>query len=91
MPYSFEASNPVRQKFVDELKKNFGEDGLKFSIGGQISIDIFPNGWDKTFCLRYLEPRFNNIHFFGDKTFPVFYMLFIHIPNISMVLGRKRL
>ncbi|WMV30856.1 hypothetical protein MTR67_024241 [Solanum verrucosum] len=29
---------------------------------------VFPQGWDKTYCLRYLE-EFNEIHFFGDKTY----------------------
>ena len=28
---------------------------LDFSIGGQISIDIFPVGWDKTFCLSFVK------------------------------------
>ena len=41
--------------------------GLTISIGGQISMDVFPNGWDKTFCLRYVQ-GFDQIHFFGDKT-----------------------
>lgn len=28
-------------------------------------------GWDKTYCLRYLEhENYDEIHFFGDKTFP---------------------
>ncbi len=28
-------------------------------------------GWDKTYCLRYVEHLgFEQIHFFGDKTFP---------------------
>ncbi|KAJ8122052.1 hypothetical protein ONZ43_g1659 [Nemania bipapillata] len=48
-----------------------------YSIGGQISFDIFPTGWDKTYCLRHLEDeakkpggiQFTTIHFFGDKTF----------------------
>lgn len=41
-----------------------------FRLGGQISFDCFPIGWDKRFCLRYLEDEFkDNIHFFGDKTF----------------------
>ena len=27
-------------------------------------------GWDKTFCLRYVEAAgFDEIHFFGDKTY----------------------
>jgi hypothetical protein len=29
-------------------------------------------GWDKTFCLRYLDPKdYDEIHFFGDKTYEV--------------------
>jgi phosphomannomutase len=31
-------------------------------------MDIFPEGWDKTYCLKYLS-EFKTIHFFGDKTF----------------------
>jgi hypothetical protein len=28
-------------------------------------------GWDKTYCLRYIKDDFQTIHFFGDKTFEV--------------------
>ena len=28
-------------------------------------------GWDKTYCLQYLDKDFDDIHFFGDKTFEV--------------------
>lgn len=35
--------------------------------GGQISFDVFPDGWDKTYCLRHVE-GYDEIHFFGDKT-----------------------
>ena len=50
----------------------------RFSIGGQISFDVFPNGWDKRYCLGHLENEakksggiaYTTIHFFGDKTFP---------------------
>jgi phosphomannomutase len=35
----------VREKMVEILEKKFGESlGLQFSIGGQISIDVFPKG-----------------------------------------------
>lgn len=57
--------------FADSrCSRRFGEElGLKFSIGGQISFDVFPIGWDKTYCLRFLEDKgFDEIHFFGDKT-----------------------
>lgn len=44
---------------------------LTYSIGGQISFDVFPTGWDKTYCLNFLnEADYDEIHFFGDKTFP---------------------
>lgn len=26
-------------------------------------------GWDKTFCLQYLKDTYDEVHFFGDKTF----------------------
>lgn len=49
----------------------------RFSIGGQISFDVFPTGWDKTYCLRHLEAEakkpggitYSTIHFFGDKAY----------------------
>ena len=62
----------IRKKMVAALEEEFADFGLKFSIGGQISFDVFPQGWDKTYCLRHIEGRgFKEIHFFGDKTFPV--------------------
>jgi hypothetical protein len=48
-----------------------------FSIGGQISFDVFPAGWDKTYCLKHVEAEkdisgvaYKTIHFFGDKAYP---------------------
>lgn len=49
----------------------------RYSIGGQISFDVFPVGWDKTYCLQHVENEKNQpggveyktIHFFGDKTY----------------------
>ncbi|KAI4492709.1 hypothetical protein M0804_002500 [Polistes exclamans] len=41
---------------------------LLFNLkGGQISFDVFPIGWDKTYCLRHIQ-GYEEIHFFGDKT-----------------------
>lgn len=66
----FDKEAGVRAEFVRVLKEKFPDYGLKFSIGGQISFDVFPNGWDKTYCLRHVEDEgFSEIHFFGDKTF----------------------
>ncbi|PVU85444.1 hypothetical protein BB560_007019 [Smittium megazygosporum] len=65
----FDLEHDIRKNFVQNLKDNFPDYGLQFSIGGEISFDIFPVGWDKTFCLKFLEGEgFDTIHFFGDKT-----------------------
>lgn len=53
----FDSQHLVRQKMVDALRKEFSDVNLAFSIGGQISIDIFPNGWDKTYCLQHVSSR----------------------------------
>ncbi|KAJ8460311.1 hypothetical protein OPV22_033237 [Ensete ventricosum] len=58
----------IRQKMVSVLREKFAHMDLTFSIGGQISFDVFPRGWDKTYCLKYLG-EFQEIHFFGDKTY----------------------
>ncbi|KAJ1920301.1 Phosphomannomutase 1 [Mycoemilia scoparia] len=66
----FDLKNNIRKDFVKALEKEFSDYGIKFSIGGQISFDVFPIGWDKTYCLRHLKGEgFEKIHFFGDKTF----------------------
>ncbi|CAG0893822.1 unnamed protein product [Darwinula stevensoni] len=68
---NYEATHPVRQKFLNALKEAFPHYGLEFVIGGQISVDVYPVGWDKTYCLRHIEKEsFSEIHFFGDKTMP---------------------
>jgi len=65
----FDVENNVRIKFKEALEKEFGELGLQFAMGGQISIDVFPKGWDKTYCLQFVEnDGYEEIHFFGDKT-----------------------
>ena len=45
---------------------------MKYRLGGQISFDVFPQGWDKTYALKHLETeKISTIYFFGDKTFKV--------------------
>jgi len=37
-----------------------------------ISFDVFPEGWDKRYCLDSLDQDcFDTIHFFGNETSPV--------------------
>lgn len=64
---TFDKEHDVRKTLVKILELKFGKT-LKFSIGGTISIDAFPHGWDKTFCLQFVEYQFEKIHFFGDQT-----------------------
>lgn len=60
----------VRAKMIEQLVAEFPDLGLKYSVGGQISFDVFPVGWDKTYCLQFCpEGDFDEIHFFGDKTY----------------------
>jgi len=66
----FDIEHSIRRNMVEAMKKEFADLNLTYSIGGQISFDCFPKGWDKTYCLKFLaESDFDEIHFFGDKTF----------------------
>ncbi|QLG72899.1 hypothetical protein HG535_0D06080 [Zygotorulaspora mrakii] len=65
----YDKEHHIREKFVEALKNEFPDLGLTYSIGGQISFDVFPTGWDKTYCLQHVaNDGFKKIHFFGDKT-----------------------
>lgn len=66
----YDHEHQVRAKMIDALKSQFPDYGLKYSIGGQISFDVFPEGWDKSYCLQFVSDKFGDIHFFGDKTKP---------------------
>ena len=65
----YDKQHQVREKFVKALENEFPDLQMKYSIGGQISFDCFPIGWDKTFCLQYVEKEFSDIFFYGDKTY----------------------
>jgi phosphomannomutase len=64
----YDKEHGIRTKFVEVLREKFAHLNLTYSIGGQISFDVFPVGWDKTYALGRLEGEgFEEIHFFGDK------------------------
>lgn len=75
----YDLEHNIRRDFVAALKKEFADYGLTYSIGGQISFDVFPTGWDKTYALQHVEAEakrtdgeaieYKTIHFFGDKTY----------------------
>lgn len=67
---AYDNEHRVRAKMIEALRANFQDLDLTYSIGGQISFDVFPRGWDKTFALNHVTKAnsFREIHFFGDKT-----------------------
>lgn len=68
--YEFDKRNKIRENMVMKLKENFPYLPLDYAIGGQISIDVFPKGLNKTYCLNHIDKNeYKKIHFFGDKTY----------------------
>ncbi|CRK07375.1 hypothetical protein BN1708_017086, partial [Verticillium longisporum] len=73
---AYDKIHGIRAAFIDKLRERFAHLGLTYSIGGQLSFDVFPQGWDKTYCLKHLDDEarkpggieYTTIHFFGDKT-----------------------
>ncbi|KAJ3372488.1 Phosphomannomutase [Allomyces arbusculus] len=65
----YDHKHHIRKTMIEALRREFADYGLTYSIGGEISFDVFPTGWDKTYCLRHVQDdHFKTIHFFGDKT-----------------------
>jgi phosphomannomutase len=73
----YDQEHGIRKTMVQEAKKALPDLDVTYSIGGQISIDVFPRGWDKTYCLGHVEAEkkrsgveYTQIHFFGDMIQP---------------------
>lgn len=68
--YKWDKENHIREQMIEQIQNELPnlDCDLHFSIGGQISVDIFPKGWDKTYCLSFLQDKYKQIYFFGDKT-----------------------
>lgn len=64
----YDQEHNIRKQIVSQLQEQLCDIGVQYSIGGQISIDVFPIGWDKTYCLPFLPDV--PIYFFGDRIFP---------------------
>lgn len=69
---AYDSQHNVRAKMIERLKEEFKDIDLTYCIGGQISMDVFPCGWDKSYALEFVTKTrsFKEIHFFGDKTEP---------------------
>lgn len=64
--FEYDKEHKVRARMCEIMNKEFEEYHLYCAIGGQISIDIFPKGWDKTYSLQHITEK--SIFFFGDMT-----------------------
>jgi phosphomannomutase len=64
--YEWDKKHKEREHIADELNRKFKE--LYASIGGHISIDIYPKGADKSQIIKDFEGVYDYIHFFGDRT-----------------------
>ena len=68
---SWDNKNKERQKIAKNLNEKFPE--LNTCLGGMISLDIQPDGWDKSQVVGWLkkEKSVNSkqMIFFGDKCF----------------------
>lgn len=75
---AYDAEHQVRKKLIEALQPTLDRMNLRALLGGQISFDIGPKGFDKTMCLQCVRYshfpdtrlKYKNIHFFGDKTDP---------------------
>lgn len=63
--YHWDQEHQERAEICKRLKELLPD--LTFEIGGQISIDIFPNGHDKSQILSYIKQP---VIFFGDRMEP---------------------
>ena len=64
--YLWDLENREREAICSRLKAQLPQ--LTFEIGGEISIDIFPNGCDKAQILKYFPGQ--ELIFFGDRIAP---------------------
>ena len=61
----------VRERLRNSLRVRLDTSGLgaiECVLGGSTSIDIYPEGWDKTHCLRHLGDA--EVWFWGDRCNP---------------------
>ena len=59
-----------RKKLVEQLENKFQGWGLSFRLGGQISIDVTRQGWDKSYAFDNIAEKPEDCVYFGDKIVP---------------------
>lgn len=64
--HEWDSKYKEREHIADEINRKFKD--LNATVGGQISIDIYPKGADKAQILDDLKQVYDHIYFYGDKT-----------------------
>jgi len=56
-----------RDSYANNLRKELEKEGIAVTValGGSTSLDIYPNGWDKTYALKHYDKK--EIYFVGDR------------------------
>merc|ERR1711935_1217919 len=81
----FDLKHNIRTNMVQAMTEEFKDLDLTYSIGGQISFDVFPKGWDKTYCLKFIDDKdFDEIHFLVIR-----HLLVGMIMRFLLVIGLK--
>jgi phosphomannomutase len=65
---NFDRKYDFRRRVLNELRSELASatiDNVTVKLGGETSFDIYPNGWDKTYSLRYFEN--STVWFVGDR------------------------
>ena len=62
-----DSKTKIRNTYIKVLKSFCIKNNIQITcaLGGQTSVDIYPNGWDKTYALNHFKDC--NIYFVGDK------------------------
>lgn len=62
-----DTASGVRKKFMNKLQSLIEENKMKVTValGGSTSLDVYPEGWDKTFGLRHYPDH--DVWFVGDR------------------------
>jgi len=63
----WDTKSDERKRIIEHLRKEFKGWGLSFRLGGQISIDITREGWDKSYAFQHMHEIPDHCVFFGDK------------------------
>jgi len=68
--FDTKTSNTFREDEINgfqvRIMRDMSIDNIVIKMGGDTSFDVFPKGWDKTYCLRHFK-NYQPAYFVGDR------------------------